>query len=105
MSGMNRAYLCAATRAHADEFIDGELGPRESEGVESHLLGCPDCRAVFQREMNLKLLVRRACAGDDVPEAVRTQVLARITELRVQPGMVTFESLTVRADWRPDPGQ
>ena len=102
MSGMNRAYLCAATRAHADEFIDGELGPRESEGVESHLLGCPDCRSVFQREMNLKILVRRACSNDDVPEALRAQVLARITQLRMEPGMVTFESLTVRADWRPE---
>lgn len=102
---MNRAYLCAATRAHADEFIDGELGARESEGVESHLLTCPDCRTVFQREMNLKLLIRRACTGDDVPEALRTQVLARITELRMEPGMVTFESLTVRADWRPDLGR
>lgn len=101
---MNRAYLCAATLAHADEFIDGELGPHESEGVEAHLLGCSSCRSVFQREMNLKLLVRRSCGVEDVPEALRAQVLARITELRLQPGMVTFESLTIRADWRPELG-
>lgn len=100
---MERASLCAATLAHADEFIDGELGPHESAGVEAHLLSCAQCRAFFQRELNLKNLVRAACACEEVPEQVRVRVLARITELRLEPGMVSFESLTVRADWRPDP--
>lgn len=99
MTDVSRAYLCAATRAHADEFIDGELGSRESAGVEAHLLSCGPCRESFQRELDLKLMVRQACACDELPEDLRVQVLARITELRVQPGIATFETLTVRADW------
>lgn len=99
---INRAYLCAATLAHADEFIDGELGPQEAAGVEAHLLACANCRQAFQRELNLKHLVREACACEDVPDHVRVRVLARITELRLEPGIATFESLTVRADWRPE---
>lgn len=99
---LNHAYLCAATRAHADEFIDGELAPQEAAGVEAHLLACASCRQAFQRELDLKNLVRNACACEDVPEQVRVRVLARITELRLEPGVATFESLTIRADWRPE---
>lgn len=99
---INRAYMCAATLAHADEFIDGELAPQEAAGVEDHLLACASCRQAFQRELNLKNLVRQACACDAVPDHVRVRVLARITELRLEPGIATFESLTIHADWTPD---
>ena len=94
---MNPAYLCASTKAHVDEFIDGELGPRECEGVEAHLLVCPRCRAAYQRELDLKNIVRKACACSGVPDELKDRVLARISQLRVDVDGATFESLTFRA--------
>lgn len=102
MTPVNPAYLCAATLAHVDEFIDGELCARECDGIESHLLSCANCRAVFQRELDLKMAVRRACQCDDVPEEVRVRVLTRISQLRVDVGSATFETLTVRTEIRPE---
>lgn len=96
MSRLNPAYLCAATMAHVDEFIDGELGPRECEGIEAHLLTCASCRAAYQRELDLKNLVRRACACRGVPEDLKGRVLTRISELRIEVDGATFDSLTVR---------
>lgn len=99
MSGMNPAYLCAATMAHVDEFIDGELGSRECEGIEAHLLACPRCRAAFQRELDLKNIVRKACACSGVPDELRVKVLTRISQLRVDVEGATFESLTIRTSF------
>ncbi|MDQ1246322.1 MAG: hypothetical protein QG597_690 [Actinomycetota bacterium] len=96
---MNPAYLCAATMAHVDEFIDGELGPRECEGIEAHLLACPGCRAAFQREMDLKNIVRKACACSGVPDELKVRVLTRISQLRVDVEGTTFESLTIRTTY------
>lgn len=95
MNGINQAYLCAATMAHVDEFIDGELSPHECEGVEAHLLGCPGCRSAFQRELDLKNLVRRACVCSDVPPDLKAAVLTRIQQLRIDVEHARFESLTI----------
>lgn len=95
------AYWCAATRAHVDEFIDGELGARESEGVESHLLMCGACREVFQRELDLKHMVRQACQPCDVPPDLQDRILLKISQLRVDLHSATFESLTIRARLEP----
>ncbi len=97
MTGMNHAYLCASTMAHVDEFIDGELGARECEGVEAHLLACPNCRAAYQRELDLKNMVRKACACRGVPDELKDRVLTRISQLRVEVESSTFESLTFRS--------
>ncbi len=103
---MNPAYLCASTMAHVDEFIDGELGPRECEGVEAHLLVCPGCRAAYQRELDLKNMIRKACACSGVPDELKDRVLARISQLRVDLDGATFESLTFRATvYRDAPGR
>jgi mycothiol system anti-sigma-R factor len=96
MSRLNPAYLCAATMAHVDEFIDGELGPRECEGIEAHLLTCGSCRTAYQRELDLKNLIRKACACRGVPDDLKGRVLTRISELRIEVDGATFDSLTVR---------
>ncbi|MFM2438794.1 MAG: mycothiol system anti-sigma-R factor [Actinomycetota bacterium] len=115
---MNRpspAYQCEATIAHVDEFIDGELCDREAEGVESHLLLCGDCRRVFQTELDLKLLVRRSCACEAVPDSVRDRVSVMVSRWRLDmaPGAFTsFTSITTfrvstdarRPDRRPGTG-
>jgi mycothiol system anti-sigma-R factor len=85
--------------AHVDEFIDGELGARECEGVEAHLLTCPGCRAAFQRELDLKNIVRKACACSGVPDELRVRVLTRISQLRIDVEATTFESLTIRTSF------
>ena len=77
------AYQCQAIAAHVDEFIDGELCDRETEGVESHLLACGECRRVFQEELDLKLLVRRSCTHDVVPDSVRDRVSVMVSRWRL----------------------
>ncbi|TXH45704.1 MAG: hypothetical protein E6Q90_00085 [Actinobacteria bacterium] len=94
---MNRpspAYQCQAIMAHVDEFIDGELCDRETEGVESHLLACGECRRVFQEELDLKLLVRRSCTHDVVPDSVRDRVSVMVSRWRLDMAPGSFSSLT-----------
>lgn len=107
---MNRrspAYQCEATIAHVDEFIDGELCDREAEGVEAHLLACSACRRAFQEELDLKLLVRRSCACDGVPDVVRDRVSGMLSRWRLDVGPGAFTSFTSITTFRVElrPGQ
>lgn len=106
MKGMNPAYLCASTMTHVDEFIDGELGAQESAGIERHLLACASCRRAYQRELDLKQMIRDACECRGVPAELKDRVLMRISELRIDLDGATFESLSFRAAvYRDDPSR
>ncbi len=97
MNGM-RPYRCIDTLVHVDEFVDSELGPSECDRIDAHLAQCGSCRAEFARHIELKAKIAQACACREVPDDVRTQVLARISSLRISLDGLTFESLTIRRD-------
>ena len=99
MTSEARPYWCTDTLVHVDEFVDSELGPSECDRIDAHLAQCSSCREAFARHIELKAKIAQACACRGVPDDVRVQVRARISALRISVEEMTFESLTIRADF------
>ena len=74
---------CAGVLLRLFEFVDNETGPVDRERIREHLDECGSCLAEYDRELLLKALVRRACVRQSAPEALRAQILTRITSTSV----------------------
>lgn len=65
------------------ELIDGELDDAGRAELQAHLDECPPCLDEYELDRILKALVQRSCACEQAPDALRTQILHRITSVRV----------------------
>lgn len=70
---------CADVVLRLFEFVDNETGPLDRARIEAHLDQCGPCLAEYERDLLIKALVRRACACEQAPETLRSQILTRIT--------------------------
>ncbi len=70
---------CADVVLRLFEFVDNETGPVDRERIKAHLDECGPCLAEYERDLLIKALVRRACACQQAPDTLRTQILTRIT--------------------------
>jgi mycothiol system anti-sigma-R factor len=65
-------------------YLDHEMpAPGEYDKVRHHLDECSPCLRQFGLEQAVKAVVHRCCGGENAPEALRVQVLARIRQVRV----------------------
>lgn len=84
---MNRhsgeAADCADVVLRLFEFVDNETGPIDRDRIRKHLDECGPCLAEYERDLLIKALVRRACACEQAPATLRTQILTRITTVTV----------------------
>jgi mycothiol system anti-sigma-R factor len=67
---------CREVAIRLHEFVDRELSPEEVAEVQRHLDECPPCLQVFQLEVHLRRLVRRACC-EMAPESLRMRIMQR----------------------------
>ncbi|MBB2890096.1 mycothiol system anti-sigma-R factor [Flexivirga oryzae] len=65
------------------QLLDGELDEAGRAQLQAHLDECPPCLDEYQLDRLLKALVQRSCACEHAPDALRTQILQRITTVRV----------------------
>lgn len=68
-------------------FLDHELDDDRTltyGEIEAHLHGCGPCLSRFDLERAVREVLARSCACEPAPEELRTKVLARIREVRVQ---------------------
>lgn len=65
------------------EYLDDELTPHDLGKIRQHLDECAPCLQKFDLEDALKTLVRRSCQ-DHAPASLRTRIMVRITQLRVE---------------------
>ncbi|GGK65355.1 mycothiol system anti-sigma-R factor [Ornithinimicrobium pekingense] len=70
---------CADVVLRLFEFVDNETGPLDRARIEAHLDECGPCLAEYERDLLVKALVRRACACQQAPDTLRSQILTRIT--------------------------
>ena len=70
---------CADVVLRLFEFVDDETGPLDREAIRSHLDECGACLAEYERDLLVKALIRRACACEPAPAALRSQIMTRIT--------------------------
>jgi len=81
---------CADVVLRLFEFVDNETGPLDRDLIQAHLDECGTCLAEYERDLLVKAHVRRACACQPAPAALRAQILTRITTtvtvVRPRPG-------------------
>jgi mycothiol system anti-sigma-R factor len=76
---------CADVVLRLFEFLDNEAGPLDQARIQAHLDECGSCLAEYERDLLVKALVRRACTCQEAPLTLRTQILTRITTVRIAP--------------------
>ncbi|WP_426561858.1 mycothiol system anti-sigma-R factor [Angustibacter sp. McL0619] len=66
------------------EYLDNEMGELDCAKIKQHLEECGPCLQEYDLDQALKALIRRSCACESAPEELRTRVLTRITQVRIQ---------------------
>lgn len=72
---------CADVVLRLFEYVDNEAGEADCALIKAHLDECGSCLREYERDVLLKALVRRACGREPAPEALRTQIMARISRV------------------------
>ncbi|MGG5260028.1 mycothiol system anti-sigma-R factor [Phycicoccus avicenniae] len=74
---------CSEVLHHIYEYLDGEMSPDEVKRVATHLAECRPCLAEHDLDAAVKAVVKRSCSEARTPEAIRLQVVQRITTVRL----------------------
>ncbi len=75
---------CSEVLARVYSYIDGELDDANCAEVRQHLDECGPCLREYGLEEVVKKLVHRHCGSDLVPGDLRSRVLIRIQQVRVE---------------------
>lgn len=75
---------CSEVLHHIYEYLDGEMSPDEVKRVATHLAECRPCLAEHDLDAAVKAVVKRSCTEAQAPEAIRMQVVQRITMVRLE---------------------
>ena len=77
---------CSEVLHRVYEYLDGEMTVDDTVKIKHHLDACGPCLKQYDLDQALKALVKRSCACEEAPVELRTQIMARITTLRVTLG-------------------
>jgi mycothiol system anti-sigma-R factor len=75
---------CSEALHRVYEYLDGEMGEPDAHKIAEHLQDCGPCLKQYDLDKALKALVKRSCECEHAPTQLRTQILARITTIRLQ---------------------
>jgi len=80
--GKHHETPCSEVLDKVYEFIDDELPTADCGKIKQHLEECGPCLREYGIEEEVKAVVRRSCS-DPAPAELRTKILMRITQVRV----------------------
>ena len=83
---------CEKVVTEAFLSLDGEMTGDSCDEIRRHLDECSPCLRAYGLEEEFKRLVARKCGGDVPPEHLRTQVVARLREVRLEIAQVEFRA-------------
>jgi mycothiol system anti-sigma-R factor len=75
---------CSEVLDRVFEYLDNEMDTLDCAKIKQHLEECAPCLREYNLDVALKALIRRSCACEPAPEALRMRVLTRITEVRLE---------------------
>ena len=75
---------CSEVLDRVFEYLDNEMDTLDCAKIKQHLEECGPCLREYHLDEMLKAVVRRSCACEHAPEQLRTRVLTRITEVRLE---------------------
>ena len=76
-------FDCSRARMQLYEYLDGEMAPEDIDKIRQHLAQCGPCLHEYDLDQTLKALIRRSCSCEVAPLQLRTQILARITTIKM----------------------
>lgn len=65
------------------EYLNGALSMKDIKDVKAHLKDCAECAEQYDLECIIQSVVRRSCR-DMAPETLKTKIISRISEIRVE---------------------
>jgi len=77
---------CGEVLRRVYELLDGEMSTDDVQRLKRHLDECGPCLAEYNLDVMLKALLRRSCACEEAPVALRQRIMVQITEVRIQSG-------------------
>ena len=67
------------------EYLDGALSLEDLNDVKNHLEHCDECAQEYDLECIIRSVVRRSCR-EVAPETLKSRIMGRISEIRVEVG-------------------
>lgn len=81
---------CDKVVTEAFLYLDGEMPDASCAEIRRHLDECSPCLRAYGLEEEFKRLVARKCGGDVPPEDLRSRVVAKLHEVRMEITQVEF---------------
>ncbi len=81
--GNPHATPCTEVLSLLYVYIDEEIDEVHRIEVTTHLGECPLCAEHFTVERRMKERVRAACQAEQVPDQVRSRIIARIQQVSI----------------------
>ena len=75
---------CSDVLETISAYLDGELTDDDRAAIGQHIHECWPCLHEVDVYREVKVLIARACGGDQVPAEVRARVVSRIRSVSVQ---------------------
>ena len=78
------ALDCSEALLRAFEFLDGEMEANDFAKVRAHLDACAECLRQYDLDHMVKLMIKRSCAPEPAPTALRATIVSRLTVIRIE---------------------
>jgi mycothiol system anti-sigma-R factor len=75
---------CSDVLEAISAYLDGELTADDRAVIAQHIHECWPCLHEVDVYREVKVLIARACGGEQVPDDVRARVVSRIRTVSVQ---------------------
>lgn len=82
---------CSAALAKVYEYLDGEMQDDDCVELRRHIEDCAPCLREYGLEQQFKALVARSCGCDETPPDLRTKLLTRLREVRIELTHVEYQ--------------
>lgn len=73
-------------------YLDNEIDDSDRHRIRQHLDECAPCLRQYGIEQEVKALVARCCGAEVAPEELRSRVLTKLQQVRVELGTVEFRA-------------
>ncbi len=82
--GSPHSTSCSDVLEAVSAYLDGETTPIDRELIAQHIAECWPCLHEVDVYREVKVLIARACGGEQAPAEVRERVVHRIRTVSIQ---------------------
>ncbi|HTY70903.1 MAG TPA: mycothiol system anti-sigma-R factor [Actinomycetes bacterium] len=81
---------CREALERVYSYIDGEIPDEEKLRIRQHLDECAPCLRQYGIEQEVKVLIARCCGAETASRELRSRVLSRIAQVRIEISSVEY---------------